>query len=312
MRLRPRVVVPVAVVAILGVGLVSQLRSDIPLEELKARWAPPPSKFVDVDGMSIHYRDEGSGPALVLVHGTGSHLFTWDGWVKALSNRFRVIRLDTPGFGLTGPHPREDYRISEYVNVLDHFLAKVGVDRFALAGNSLGGDIAWNYAVAHPQKVSALVLVDSAGYPHEGPKPIVFTIARWPVLPALMAKMDPSMLVKRTLQDCYGDPSKVRPDDLERYIEMTLRAGNRAAFSARVSTPYEDHTAALAGIQAPTLILWGAKDGLIDVKTSARFASAIHGSQVKIYDALGHVPMEEDPERTAADVATFLTRANPI
>jgi pimeloyl-ACP methyl ester carboxylesterase len=305
MRRRSLVVALVAVVA-LGAAVASQLRADIPFEELRARWASPPSKFVDVDGMSIHYRDEGSGPPLLLVHGTGSSLYTWDGWVKALSSRYRVIRLDTPGFGLTGPHPSGDYRISTYADVLDHFVRAIGVDRFALAGNSLGGDIAWNYAVAHPDKVSALILIDSAGYRHEGSAPIVFTLARMPVIPALLAKMDPTRLVERTLKDCYGDESKVTPALVEHYTQMSLRAGNRAAFSARVQTPYEDHTASLGGLKIPVLVMWGARDRLLPVAWAERFRTAVPGSQLKIYEDLGHVPMEEDPARTSADAAAFL------
>jgi pimeloyl-ACP methyl ester carboxylesterase len=307
MKTRRWWLIPLVLLAALAAGLGTQLRADIPLEQLKARWATPPSKFVEVDGMSIHYRDEGSGPTLVLVHGTGSSLFTWDGWVKALSDRYRIVRLDTPGFGLTGPHPKGDYRLSTYAEVLDHFVQAIGIDRFAVAGNSLGGGIAWSYAVAHPEKVSALVLVDSMGYPHEGPTPVVFTLARMPVMPSLLAQLDPRRLVEQTLKDCYGDPRKVTPALIDHYTQMSLRPGNRGAFSERVKTPYEDRTAALAGMKMPVLIMWGAKDGLIPVAHAERFRAAIPGAQLKIYEDLGHVPMEEDAPRTAQDAAAFLS-----
>jgi pimeloyl-ACP methyl ester carboxylesterase len=139
-------------------------KGDLPLETLKARWAGPPSRFVDVDGMSVHYRDEGTGPAIVLLHGTGSSLHAWDAWAAGLSPSHRVVRLDLPAFGLTGPRPDGDYRLDTYVAFLDHFVAKLGLGSFALAGNSFGGALAWRFAVAHPSEVTDLVLVD-AGRP---------------------------------------------------------------------------------------------------------------------------------------------------
>src|SRR5206468_1092598 len=145
------------------------------------------------------YRDEGSGPLVVLVHGTSSSLHTWDGWAAALRDRWRVVRVDLPGFGLTGPSPARDYRIAAYVTFVDRFLERVaGGVPCALAGNSLGGNIAWEYALAHPSRVRALVLVDSAGYPLVlgGAAPLAFRVARWPVVADLLAGLDPRRLVE--------------------------------------------------------------------------------------------------------------------
>jgi pimeloyl-ACP methyl ester carboxylesterase len=299
------------VLAILGVALVAlvawQWRSDLPLGQLEQRWAGGASRFVDVDGMRVHYRDEGTGPVVLLLPGTGATLQTWDGWAAGLvADGKRVVRLDLPAFGLTGPNPSGDYRIRAYVDFLEHFVARLGLARFALGGNSLGGEIAWHYAVTHPARVEALVLVDPAGYPRQQPPPLLFRLGRYPGLAWLMAHLDPRLLVEKTLRQAYGDPSRVTPALIERYYELALRPGNRAAFGARTAAPFEDRTAELRTLKVPALILWGAQDRLIPVADAQRFAHDVPGAQLKIYDDLGHVPMEEDGARTVADVRAFL------
>ena len=142
------------------ISFLALVRFDIPVEELKKTYADGTSRFVPVGGMDVHYRDEGRGFPLVLIHGTAASLHTWDGWATALSGDFRVIRMDLPAFGLTGPAPDRDYRIGAYVRFIDDFLDTIGVTRCHLAGNSLGGLIAWNYALAHPAKVDRMILVD--------------------------------------------------------------------------------------------------------------------------------------------------------
>lgn len=283
-------------------------KSDLPIEELKARWASGASRFADVDGMSVHYRDEGSGPPIVLLHGTGASLHTWDGWAAALSGSHRVVRFDLPGFGLTGPDPHGDYRIETYVDFLDHMAARLGLDRFALAGNSLGGQIAWRFALRHPDRVTSLILVDAAGYPRvTGGHPLAFRLAHTPIVSWLLPYLDPHWLVEKTLRQCYANPSLVTPDLVERYDQLVLRPGNRASFRARTSLPFEDHTNELRQLRLPVLIQWGEVDAVIPVLDAKRFASDIPGAQLRIYQNLGHVPQEEDGPRTVADVQAFLT-----
>jgi pimeloyl-ACP methyl ester carboxylesterase len=295
-----------AVVGLLLLLVASQWKADIPFDQLKARWAPPPSRFVDVDGMSVHYRDEGTGPAVVLLHGTGASLHTWDAWASAFDKSHRVIRMDLPAFGLTGPRPDGDYRIDVYVDFVQHFVSRLGLERFALAGNSLGGEIAWRFAVAHPAEVDSLVLVDAGGYPRKGSRPLVFRLGSMPLVAPLMSHLDPRPLVRRTTRQIYGDPSKVTSDVIDRYCELSLRAGNRAAFGARTALPFEDRSAEIAGLRVPTLVVWGGRDPLIPVEYAHRFAADIPGATLHIYEGLGHVPMEEDGVRTAPDVLAFL------
>jgi pimeloyl-ACP methyl ester carboxylesterase len=285
----------------------SRLVPDITVAALLPAYANGASKFVDLEGMSVHYRDEGVGPPLVLLHGTGASLHTWNAWTTALSSHHRVIRMDLPGFGLTGPNTTGDYSIPAYVAFLESFRQALGLQRFALGGNSLGGQIAWSYTVAHPERVTELILVDSAGFPIDRPA-LVFTLARVPGLSRLLAQLDPSHMVRRTLREAYGDPNKVTPELVERYRLLALRQGNRSAFVARAKALRADRSADLSLLRVPTLVLWGREDRLIPVGHASRFAGAISGAELVLYDGVGHVPMEEIGERSALDVEDFLSR----
>jgi len=297
-----------ALVVLLAIGYLSRLRGDIPLATLKAHWAGGTSHFVAVDGMDVHVRDEGIGPAVVLLHGTSASLHTWDGWAERLRQGHRVVRFDLPAFGLTGPSPSRDYSIDAYVTVVDHVTRRLGLQSFVLGGNSLGGGIAWTYALAHPDRVRGLILVDAVGYPLRGSDlPLAFRMAGWPVLPSVLTHLDPRRLVENGVRKSYGDASRIRPGIVDRYWELTLRAGNRAAFVDRMRVRQRDDSARIREVRQPTLILWGAVDRVIPVEAARSFARDIPGSQAIIYADLGHIPMEEDPARTGADVERFLS-----
>ncbi len=283
---------------------------DVPVEALLPRYANGASRFLELQGLRVHYRDEGQGPPLLLLHGTGASLHTWDAWTAALSPTHRVLRMDLPGFGLTGPTRTGDYSVQAYVAFLEAFRQALGLERFALAGNSLGGQIAWNYAAAYPQHVTALILVDPAGFKIARPA-LVFRLARVPFVSTLLSSLDPGPMVRKSLRDAYGDARKVTPELLERYRQLTLREGNRAAFLARAQQREPDRTAELSHLSAPTLVLWGEEDRLIPVGHAQRFAEAIPGAQLRVYPGVGHVPMEEIGERSAADVAAFLAAQAP-
>ena len=292
----------------LVVGFFANRRGDLPLETLKAHWANAESRFLEIDGMQVHYRDEGTGPPVVLLHGNSASLHTWDGWTAELRGRHRVVRVDLPGFGLTGPSPTRDYRISTYVRFVELLLDRLAASRCVLAGNSLGGAIAWRFALEHPSRVGALVLVDPLGYPLRGSgQPLAFRVARWPVISTLLVQLDPRRLVVDGVDRVYGDPSRIRPGVVDRYYELALRPGNRTAFIDGTRTLFEDDSVLIKNIRTPTLVLWGARDRLIPVEAAHRFAADIPGARLIVYDDLGHVPMEEDPARTVRDVELFLS-----
>jgi pimeloyl-ACP methyl ester carboxylesterase len=286
---------------------------DRPVAELAARWAQPPSMFIDVTGMRVHVRDEGlrDDPVpIILLHGTSASLHTWDGWVRALEQDRRVIRVDMPGFGLTGPAPDDDYTIEAYVRfataVLDHF----GIEHCVLAGNSFGGWVAWETALAQPARVNALILVDSAGYSIRSESvPIGFRIARIPVLNRLMEVTLPRSMVESSVRNVYGDPAKVTPELVDRYYEITLRQGNRQSLVQRfVQAPLGIDEERIKELKVPTLILWGGRDHLIPLEYAGLFNRDIAGSELVVFDDLGHVPQEEDAARTVSAAKAFLAR----
>lgn len=289
---------------------------DRSVAQLSARWAPPPSTFIDVAGLRVHVRDQGpaGGPVdpepVVLLHGTSASLHTWDGWVNALAQKRRVIRMDLPGFGLTGPAPSHDYSIDGYARFVVSVLDALSVRRCVLAGNSLGGGIAIGVARRAPDRVSKLILEDSGGYaPRSTSVPIGFRIALVPGLNKLMLVTLPRSVVASSLHDVYGDPSRVTPELIDRYFELTLREGNRAAVTERLQTgDFGSLESEIPKLTQATLILWGGRDRLIAPENAERFHRDIHGSELVMFDDLGHVPHEESPERSVAPVSTFVAR----
>jgi len=300
-------------VLVLAGSIVLSWAPDRPVSTLVERWAAPPSVFVDVAGQQTHLRDEGprTDPLpIVLLHGTSASLHTWDGWTKALSPDRRVIRVDLPGFGLTGPAANDDYRIEHYVEFVTALLDTLGVRHCALAGNSFGGWIAWETALALPERVRALVLVDAAGYPLDSESvPLGFRIARIPGLNRLMESVLPRGMIESSLRNVYGDPSHVTPALVDRYYELTLREGNRAALARRFAAGrHAADTSRIRQLRVPTLILWGDLDRLIPPAHAARFERDISGSRRVMFPGLGHVPHEEDPVATVDAVRDFLAQ----
>lgn len=243
----------------------------------------------------------------MLLHGTSASLHTWEGWTRILAPRRRVISLDLPGFGLTGPFPDDDYTIGHYVRFLAQFLDALRVDRCVLVGNSFGGNVAWHEALLEPRRVTQLILVDSGGYAHAGKVPIGFRLARLPLLRGLVEHMLPRSVVESSVRDAYGDPGRVTPGLVDRYYELTLRAGNRRALVERFrQVPSGADADRIRGVSVPTLVVWGQDDRIVPVEYAERFHADIAGSRVVILSGLGHVPQEEDPERSIAPVEGFL------
>ena len=288
---------------------------DRQVETLVARWAPAPSDFVEVKGQMVHLRDEGprdDQAPIVLIHGTSASLHTWEGWVAALKTQRRVISFDLPGFGLTGPfageYARDDYRGDTLARFTLDLLDQLHVQRAVLAGNSLGGEVAWRVASMAPARVEKLVLVDSAGYDFvPDDMPVGFRIARLPVVSALSEWFLPRGMVEASVQNVYGEPAKVTSELVDRYFELTLREGNRHALRLRMQQlDMGQDSPRIATLKQPTLIIWGGRDHLIPPPNGQRFAHDISGSRLVVFPELGHVPHEEDPARTAAVVKDFL------
>ena len=295
----------------LAIYLYVNKAPDRSVAELSQRWAAEPSQFLNIAGMNIHLRDEGptsDQEPIVLIHGTSGSLHTWDGWVEVLKEQRRVIRFDLPAFGLTGPDPQNNYKIEHYAEVVIAVLDKLQINKSVLAGNSLGGYIAWATAVLHPDRVSKLILVDASGYPYESTSmPLAFKLSKNPVTSLLLKNVLPRSLVARSIKNVYGNPDLVSDELVERYYQLSLREGNRSALKARFEQTLPGPLAKkIQTIKQPTLILWGKKDQLIPVKLGVQFAQEIANSQLIVFDKLGHVPHEEDPQATVSAVIKFL------
>lgn len=284
---------------------------DIQLDELKAKYAQHPSKFMALNGVEVHYRDEGRSSEsipLVLIHGTGSSLHTFNDWAEELKKDYRVIRMDLPGYGLTGPFPEPDYSIDAYVGFIEQFLDSMGVDKCLIGGNSLGGHIAWRFATEYPKRINKLILINSAGYPNKSKsEPIAFRVAKTPVLRNALTFITPKSIARSSIENVYADKTKVTEELVDRYFELTLRAGNRQAFIDRFSAKKDPNAyKRIRQIQQPTLILWGDQDELIPVENAERFHRDLPNDTLVILENAGHVPMEEIPERSLEVVKAFL------
>lgn len=288
---------------------------DLAPEDVNSRYANQESQFITLGGLQqgikLHYRDEGisveenpNAPVLFLLHGIMASLHTWDGWVESLQDDFRIIRVDIPGFGLTGPYADGIYNIDRAVDMVDQLTDALEIDSFFLAGNSMGGYISWNVALQHPDKVKRLILLDAAGYPFE--KPMLLGLLSTPVLKESMAFITPKFIVEQTLNEVYGDASKVSSEAIERYHQLMLREGNRTAVVSVLASLGHMNNEGIKQLNIPTLIQWGEKDAWIPLENAQKFADDIAGSKVITYPGVGHIPMEEIPLQTAQDAKDFL------
>ncbi|MGY8981473.1 MAG: alpha/beta fold hydrolase, partial [Cytophagales bacterium] len=261
----------------LGVGM--SITPDLTEAYIEKKYTNNASKFMRIDDLKVHYRDEGQGMPIVLIHGTSSSLHTWEDWTKVLTQTHRVIRMDLPAFGLTGPNANHDYSMEYYASFLDQFLTKLAIDSLYLAGNSLGGQIAWYYTSHHLDQIKKLVLLDPAGFYDAEEIPFVFKLARIPLINQLVGKITPKYFIEKNLKEVYFDTEKITDSLIERYHDLTLRVGNRAAFIAKANEPMIDHTARLKLITTPTLILWGRNDHWIPVAHATRFSKDLPHSK---------------------------------
>ncbi len=278
--------------------------------ELEARYATAGSEFMVVDGVRLHLRDSAPGapagaPTLLLLHGCGSSLHTWEPWAQALSANWRVIRLDLPGAGLTGPDPADDYSDERALRLLLALLDARGVERATLIGHSMGGRLAWRLASEQPERINKLVLVAPDGFASPG-----FEYGKAPEVPlsaGLMRYALPRSVLRAALEPAYGNISRLSDDTLVRYHDMLLAPGVRDALLSRMrQLVLRDPTPWLARVQAPTLLLWGERDRMIPPEHAQEYLRALPRSRLALLPDLGHVPFEEDPAAALPALLAFL------
>lgn len=281
---------------------------DTPAAVLEARYTTPASRFLNIDGVRMHYRDEGNGPPIVLIHANFGSLLSWDSWAEALKARHRVLRFDMTGHGLTGPDPSGDYSLERTVQLTERFVDALGLKQFTIAGTSLGGTVAMHYAAAHPDRVDHLILLSPGAL--EGRAMQRSGRTELPRVANILEYITPRSLAAYMLKSRFGDPSKVTDQLIDRWYDMWLREGQRPAMLARLrsysSTDLEQVTTA---IRAPTLILWGARNPQAPVEQAGQLRRMlVNASSVKVvtYPGVGHMALDEAGSTMVPDVIAWL------
>lgn len=291
---------------------------DLDPADLQAKYANSDSQFIDVgNGVMMHARVEGlsNGPTIVLLHGNNSSLQTWEPIVARLGSKYRVVTMDLMGNGLTGPNADGDYGAAAHVRSVDALMRQLKIERFILGGASFGGWIAWHYALAHPERVEALVLVDALGAPGVEPSDrSIYAIltgnraTRW-----LALNITPRSMIASSVRHNFANSDLVTDQMIDRYWELLRYPGNRQATIDRrnLGAPEAATAAEMAQLKLPTLVIWGEADRRFGPAAAKWYAKAIPGARLSLYPGVGHVPMEEAPDRTAADIDSFIAALAP-
>ena len=298
---------------------------DLPKEIVDRKYTNTSSQFLITDkGARIHFRDEGpsSSTAVVLIHGAMASLHTWEPWVNILGTRYRLITLDLPAHGLTGKVPEDAYGPNSFNETIDAIVNELDIEHFVLGGNSMGGGATWRYALRNPDRVQAMILVDSVGpsswrnknrassTDSSNDTPIGFYLLGQTWFRSIARYIDPGLLIEQGLTAAYNKSPVVNEALIDRYYDLIMREGTRSAIlrRSRPAKPENGDQPDLSQLSQPTLIMWGAKDSIVPVSFAKRFAQTLPNAESIIYEDLGHIPMEEDPTRSAADVMAFLDR----
>jgi pimeloyl-ACP methyl ester carboxylesterase len=293
--------------AFLAVALYGLWTPDLERAELEKRYFSSSPQIIDVDGLKVYYKETGpqGAPALLLLHGFGSSLQAWDDWSLKLEQKYRLIRLDLPGFGLTGASPANDYSEEKDLAILTHFVDKLGLEKFSVVGHSMGGKMAWSLAASQPERVQALVLMAPDGFPETkdiGTKPYEV-----PAIMGLIKFVLPKYLVRKSIEPAFSDADALNDALVNRYFDMLRAPGVRGAILERSNqTIYTDPVPRLKAIKAPTLLIWGEQDQMIPSTNAQSYANVLSNSTTVLVPKLGHLLQEEQPEKGLAAVMQFL------
>jgi len=280
---------------------------DRALADLQARYQTAADETLNLLGNQVRVRDTGpkDAPAVLLLHGFGASLETWEPWALELSRTLRVIRIDLPGSGLSGPDAQGDYSDARSMALLLALLNERHFDRVSVVGHSIGGRIAWTFAATHPTRVAKLVLVAPDGFASPG-----FVYGQAAEVPASMALMRytlPRWMLRMSLEPAYADPAALSDALVTRYYELMLAPQSRSAMLERLrQTMLVDPVPLLSSIQAPTLLLWGKQDAMIPFANAADYQRALPHHTLVSFARVGHLPHEEASARSLVAVQQFL------
>jgi len=303
------VLVLAALVLLLLIG--AWVYRDVPATEVEAKWAQPPSKFVVLDGVRVHYRDEGSGPVVVLLHANYASLFMWEPWVAALRDRYRVIRIDLPAHGLTGPEPAGNYTLERIQGLFERFVDERGLERFTVIGTSIGGTVAMRYTADHPQRIERLVLISPGSL--EARVRGRTTPAEVPRAADVLSYVLPKSFTRFMLTNDYGDPARVADAVVDEWYEMWMREGNRLAMlnllRQYVSGGVEDK---IRAVSVPVLLMWGEKNRRVPLALAYETRNLLVNSprvELEVLPGIGHMLVQEAPEESARLIRHYLDMA---
>lgn len=302
------------VVLLLGLG-IAFYTPDLSADEIEKKYITKESFFIQMQDCRLHYRMRGEGPVILLIHGSFASLNTWNDWEEVLSKTYTTLSVDLPGHGLTGPNRNGDYSLDYYSKLLLQLSDSLGIDSLAVAGNSLGGGVAWRMALDAPKKVNKLILIDPQGFNKNievdtipTKTPLIFKLRNSPLLGNALVNFTPKFLFEYNIKQVYGDSKNIKEGVIDRYIELMLREGNRKATIQRIKKKPQPRFDELSNINKPTLILWGIKDKWIPVEQAYAFKDKLEHAELILYPKLGHIPMEEGAEETLKDALNFLAQ----
>jgi len=292
----------------LGLLVAAWFYRDHPPAQVEARWATPPSQFVEIDGVRLHYREEGEGPPVVLLHANYASLFMWEPWVAALKDRYRVIRVDLPAHGLTGPEPSGNYSLQRIQSLFEQFVDARGLERFVVVGTSIGGTVAMRYAADHPERIERLVMISPGSL--EARVRGRTTPANVPKIADVLAWVTPRAFTAYMLRNDYGDPARVTDAVIDEWYAMWMREGNRQAMidllRQYVSGGVE---AKIRSIRVPVLLIWGEKNKRVPLALAYETRALLANSpqvQLEVLPGIGHMLVQEAPQQSAAVIRRYL------
>ncbi len=304
----------IAVVLVVLVVYGLYLRPDLTVSkaEDKAKYNLPNSHFINYKGAEVHYTESGSGFPILMIHGYGGSNRDFLVLDSLINDKYRVIRVDMPGFGLSDfpaqPTGHTNF-IKAYAAYFNFMLDTLHIDSCYLMGNSLCGLMACQLALDHPDLVKKLVLFNSAGYEmEEVMKTANASLLKNSLAQQVVSKGVPKFFVKMGVKRVVYDASKLTPEKVQRVADFWNREGNMAHLVALATTDTFPDESTIKNIACPTLIFWGKQDKIINLKYAERFHTDIKGSELIVYDSCGHVPMMERPEEVKLEVLKFLQK----
>lgn len=294
----------------IGGSLLVARRLALP-EDLDWDTAARPGRLIDIDGYRVHYVEEGAAtsggrPTLVLIHGFGGHTFSYRHIIHDLAADYRCIAVDLKGYGYSERRADAGLSHTDQVAMLARLLDRLGVDRAALVGHSMGGAVVQRFAAAHPDRVEALVLAAAVtGDEHAGRRPLSAPVLLRPVLPILAG-----VAARGILRSSFYDPSRLTAEIREEYVRPVRIKGSMDGLLAMMRDSSErDGPIDRSRITAPVLLLYGANDKIVPLTTARTLQQAIPHARLHVVDRAGHLLLEERPDECISAIRGFLADA---